>query len=187
MWPNEVYFSSLPCGSQLLSIGVAVLGYYWTKNSRADMISYEAFSLPPPLHTRVFQKNSSQILTACVEITQNSIFDFFFLFRYRNVIHRKRKSILYGREFLSSVNKCHVISPPETIEVILSSRWNEQWKPVKKVTFKRECGSQRGYQQVLVLSNLRSPDTGREKKREAKWLAGTPKRKWGLLPLSGSK
>ena len=53
--------------------------------------------------------------------------------------------------------------PTETIEVrlILSSRWNEQWKPVKKVTVKRECGSQRGYQQVLVLSNLRSPDTGR--------------------------
>ena len=79
--------------------------------------------------------------------------------------------------------------PSETIEVrlILSSCWNEQWKPVKKVTVKRECGSQRGYQQVLVLSNLRSPDTGREEKREAKWLAGTPKRKWGLLLLSGSK
>ena len=78
--------------------------------------------------------------------------------------------------------------PAETIEVrlILSSRWNEQWKPVKKVTVKRECGSQRGYQQVLVLSNLRLPDTKR-KKREAKWLAGTPKRKWGLPPLSGSK
>ena len=25
------------------------------------------------------------------------------------------------------------------------------------------------------------------KEREAKWLAGTPKRKWGSLPLSGSK
>ena len=31
----------------------------------------------------------------------------------------------------------------------------------QKMTVKRECGSQRGYQQVLVLSNLRSPDTGR--------------------------
>ena len=53
--------------------------------------------------------------------------------------------------------------PAETIELrlILSSRWNEQWKSVKKVTVKRECGSQRGYQQVLVLCNLRSPDTGR--------------------------
>ena len=37
-----------------------------------------------------------------------------------------------------------------------------------KVTVKKECRSQRGYQQVLVLSNLRSPDTGREEKREAK-------------------
>ena len=75
--------------------------------------------------------------------------------------------------------------PTETIEIrlILSSRWNEQWQPVKKVTVKKECRSQRGYQQVLVLSNLRSPDTKGEK-REAKWLAGAPKRKWGLLPLS---
>ena len=56
----------------------------------------------------------------------------------------------------------------------------------QRVTVKEECRSQRGYQQVLVLSNLRSLDTKGEK-REAKWLAGTPKRKWGLLPLSGSK
>ena len=53
------------------------------------------------------------------------------------------------------------------IRLILSSRWNEQWLPVKKVTVKKECRSQRGYQQVLVLSNLRSPDTKGEK-REAK-------------------
>ena len=53
--------------------------------------------------------------------------------------------------------------PTETIEIrlILSSRWNEQWQLVKKVTVKKECRSQRGYQQMLVLSNLRSPDTGR--------------------------
>ena len=57
--------------------------------------------------------------------------------------------------------------PTETIEIrlILSSRWNEQWQPVKKVTVKKECRSQRGYQQVLVLSNLRSPDTGSEKEK----------------------
>ena len=75
--------------------------------------------------------------------------------------------------------------PAETIEVrlILSSRWNEQWKPVKKVTIKRECGSQRGYQQVLVLSNLRSPDTGRggiEKPND--WLG--PQNGSGAPPLS---
>ena len=58
----------------------------------------------------------------------------------------------------------------ETIEIrlILSSRWNEQWQPIKNVTVKKECKSQRGYQQVLVLRNLRSPDTRREKKVEAK-------------------
>ena len=63
--------------------------------------------------------------------------------------------------------------PTETIEIrlILSSHWNEQWQPVKKVTVKKECRSQRGYQQMLVLSNLRSPDTrsgGREKPND--WL-----------------
>ena len=74
--------------------------------------------------------------------------------------------------------------PAETIEIrlILSSRRNEQWQTVKD-TVKKECRSQRGYQQMLVLSNLRSPDTGREKEREAKWLAGTLKRKWHLLPV----
>ena len=38
---------------------------------------------------------------------------------------------------------------------------NYQYLAVKQVTVKRECGSQRGCQQVLVLSNLRSQDTGR--------------------------
>ena len=73
--------------------------------------------------------------------------------------------------------------PTETIEIrlILSSRWNEQWQPIKKVTIKKECRSQRGYQQMLVLSNLRLLDT-REKEGEAKWLAGALKRKWHLLP-----
>ena len=53
-------------------------------------------------------------------------------------------------------------------DIPLSSCWNELWQPVKKVTVKKECRSQRGYQQVLVLSNLRSPDTRNEKEREAK-------------------
>ena len=35
---------------------------------------------------------------------------------------------------------------------------------------------------MLVLSNLRSPDT-RGKEGEAKWLAGTLQRKWHLLPV----
>ena len=79
--------------------------------------------------------------------------------------------------------------PTETIEIrlILSSRLNEQWQPVKKVTVKKECRSQRGYQQMLVLSNLRSPDTGRENERESKWLAGTLKQKWHLLPVGEKK
>ena len=74
--------------------------------------------------------------------------------------------------------------PTVTIEIrlILSSRRNEQWQTVKD-TAKKECRSQRGYQQMLVLSNLRSLDTGREKEREAKWLAGTLKRKWPLHPV----
>ena len=61
---------------------------------------------------------------------------------------------------MSLTEHCHVISRRDDRGKI-NTFWNEQWKPVKKVTVKRECGSQRGYQQVLVLSNLRSPDTGR--------------------------
>ena len=78
--------------------------------------------------------------------------------------------------------------PTETIEIrlILSSRWNEQWQPVKKVTVKKECRSQRGYLQMLVLNNLRSPDT-RGKEGEAKWLAGTLKRKWHPSPRRRKK
>ena len=54
----------------------------------------------------------------------------------------------------------------------------------QKVTVRRECGSRR----CSHLSDLGSPDIGRGKKKEAKWLAGgDPKRKWGSLPLSGSK
>ena len=71
-------------------------------------------------------------------------------------------------------SKCTVTwYPTETIEIrlILSSRWNEQWQPVKKVTVKKECRSQRGYQQMLVLSNLRSPDTGRRgREKPNDWL-----------------
>ena len=95
---------------------------------------------------------------------------------------------LTSRRQLQICCTAHVSSvtwyPAETIEIrlILSSCWNEQWQTVKK-----ECRSQRGYQQMLVLSNLRSPDTGREKEREAKWLAGTLKRKWHLLPVSKKK
>ena len=79
--------------------------------------------------------------------------------------------------------------PTETIEIrlTLSSRWNEQWQPVKKVTVKKERRSQRGYQLMLVLSNLRSLDTGREKEREAKWLAGALKRKWHPSPRRRKK
>ena len=81
--------------------------------------------------------------------------------------------------FLHGRNDIVTWYPAETIEIrlVLSSRWNEQWQTVKK-----ECRSQRGYQQMLVLSNLRSPDT-REKEGEAKWLTGALKRKWHLLPV----
>ena len=40
----------------------------------------------------------------------------------------------------------------------------------QKVTVRRECGSRR----CSHLSDLGSPDIGRGKKKEAKWLAGTP-------------
>ena len=79
---------------------------------------------------------------------------------------------------------CHVMAHgdeevgmilPPPVELTLSSS--------QKVTVRKECGSRR----CSHLSDLGSPDIGRGKKKEAKWLAGGPKRKWGSLPLSGSK
>ena len=51
------------------------------------------------------------------------------------------------------------------------------------MTVRRECGSRR----CSHLSDLGSPDIGRGKKKEAKWLAGTPNGSGGSLPLRGSK
>ena len=51
---------------------------------------------------------------------------------------------------------------PPPVELTLSSS--------QKVTFRRECGSRR----CSHLSDLGSPDIGKGKKKEAKWLAGTP-------------
>ena len=48
----------------------------------------------------------------------------------------------------------------------------------QRMTVKTRC--------LYIGTSLGSPDTGR-KKREAKWLAGTPKRKWGPLPVSGNR
>ena len=64
---------------------------------------------------------------------------------------------------------------PHPVELTLSRS--------QKVTVRREWGSRR----CSHLSDLGSPDIGRGKKNEAKWLAGGRIRKWGSLPLSGSK
>ena len=48
----------------------------------------------------------------------------------------------------------------------------------QRMTIKTRC--------LYLGTSLGSPNTGR-KKREAKWLAGTPKRKWGLLPISRNR
>ena len=48
-------------------------------------------------------------------------------------------------------------TPSKRFVCLQNEQWNEQWQPVKKVTVKKECRSQRGYQQMLVLSNLRCP------------------------------
>ena len=57
----------------------------------------------------------------------------------------------------------------EEVGLILSSRI-ERVSRSQKVTVRRECGSRR----CSHLSDLGSPDIGRGKKKEAKWLAGTP-------------
>ena len=48
----------------------------------------------------------------------------------------------------------------------------------QRVTVKNRC--------LYLVTSLGSPDTEREKV-EAKRLAGTLKRKWGLLPVSGNR
>ena len=53
----------------------------------------------------------------------------------------------------------------------------------QKVTVRRECGSRR----CSHLSDLGSPDIGRGKRKWSQMIGGDPKRKWGSLPLSGSK
>ena len=66
-----------------------------------------------------------------------------------------------------------ILPPP--VELTLSSS--------QKVTVRRECGSRR----CSHLSDLGSPDIGRGKRKWSQMIGGDPKRKWGSLPLSGSK
>ena len=74
---------------------------------------------------------------------------------------------------------CHVVSHLEDrimittiplFELIVASH--------QRMTVKNRC--------LYSVTSLGSPDTGR-KKVEAKRLAGTLKRKWGLLPVSGNR
>ena len=67
-----------------------------------------------------------------------------------------------------------MIPPP--VELTLSSS--------QKVTVMRECGSHR----CSHLSDLGSPDIGRGRRKWSQMIGGgDPKRKWGSLPLNGSK
>ena len=86
-------------------------------------------------------------------------------------------------ERVNHIINCHVMAhgdeevgmilPP--VELTLSRS--------QKVTVRRECGSRR----CSHLSDLGSPDIGRGKRKWSQMIGGDPKRKWGSLPLSGSK
>ena len=103
-----------------------------------------------------------------------------------NSTHKRAPEMKYQHRRELNVGCSVTWYPTETIEIrlILSSRLNEQWRPVKKVTVKKECRSQRGYQQVLVLSNLRSPDTGRGEEGRSQMIGWGPKTE--VAPFSPS-
>ena len=91
------------------------------------------------------------------------------------------------------------IETPDTITYMTSVTWwlteTRRWEwyspPVElklsssqKVTVRNECGSHR----CSHLSDLGSPDIGRGRRKWSQMIGGgTPKRKWGSLPLNGSK
>ena len=76
--------------------------------------------------------------------------------------------------WLTETRRWEWYSPPP-VELTLSRS--------QKVTVRRECGSRR----CSHLSDLGSPDIGRGKRKWSQMIGGDPKRKWGSLPLSGSK
>ena len=74
---------------------------------------------------------------------------------------------------------CHVVSHWEDRNMITTILLFELTVAShQRMTVKNRC--------LYSVTSLGSPDTGR-KKVEAKWLAGTPKRKLGLLSVSGNK
>ena len=83
-------------------------------------------------------------------------------------------------------DKCHVIAHgDEEVRLILSSRIEWEYQAVKKWPLGRNVGHTG--EQMFALKWPQVAGHRKGKEREAKWLAGTPKRKWGSLPLSGSK
>ena len=75
--------------------------------------------------------------------------------------------------WLTETRRWEWYSPP--VEPKLSSS--------QKVTVMRECGSHR----CSYLSDLGSPDIGRGRRKWSQMIGGSLKRKWGSLPLNGSK
>ena len=92
-----------------------------------------------------------------------------------------------GSIYQFKLGDCHVVSHWEdrnmitTILLFELAVASHQRMTVKNVGHRGET-----HRCLYLVISLGSPDTGR-KKREAKWLAGTPKRKWGLLPVSGNR
>ena len=83
-----------------------------------------------------------------------------------------------------TILQCHVISRGDNrgkINTVLPCL-NWQYQTIKKVTIKRRMWVTGDINRCWYLVTLpRSPDT-KKREREAKWLAGTPKRKWGSPP-----
>ena len=83
-------------------------------------------------------------------------------------------------------SNCHVMAHgDEEVRLILSSRIEWEYQAVKKWPLGRNVGHTGDQMFALKWPQVTGHQKGKE--REAKWLAGTPKRKWGSLPLSRSK
>ena len=89
-------------------------------------------------------------------------------------------------EFLWKYTNCHVMAHgDEEVGLILSSRIEWEYQAVKKWPLGRNVGHTGD--QMFALKWPQVAGHRKEKGREAKWLAGTPKRKWGSLPLRSKK
>ena len=99
--------------------------------------------------------------------------------KMNSIIHKRPLTFYIHNTHVGGITRCHVVSHWEDRNMITTILLFELTVAShQRMTVKNRC--------LYSVTSLGSPDTGR-KKVEAKWLAGTPKRKRGLLPVSGNR